>query len=1040
MVKITQETAGYFTFELDGVVVAKNIRNDLFIRNDGGIFRCDFKTATGANILSKQRILLSEVTVVDDQGTSYPPFATPNALFLALIEVGYFDWIGNFGSGGGSTGVNRFRDLLDAFGYVGNDGKVPTVNEAQNRLDPKILYNIRNFNELQDVSSIAIDATLQNKTLTVIPITNGSETVFKIAWVDFPSQNNIPQDGFITLGTQSLEDGYFMASVGYTWRISGGVFGNANEYDIDVPEESEGSYRKDKIVATQDGENPFIYIMGTPSGDENTALEPPTPVGTLQLTTIDIFGDTISNGGDNPIIGIEFITKLSQSDVIINTASSSITLNLDQNGKNRYRIQSTGATATIIGISSIDSGSVIPSQDYIYNGKEILICNETGSVVTLDNMNVGSNLYNFSLGSDLQIPANGIATLKFYEAEGFFKLKSTNFDTTNSVVISSDIENAKNEGNFIYGILDQYTGDEITLSKIDSIPTGNSVDNIIYFEYKEEIYERVFDIYNIQWFGAKGDGVTDCTEAIQACINSCFYRGGGTILTPHGVYIIAGELVTSDNKGNNPNSQLYIPGKRDISGSGTDKVISIKFIGSETPTMNASGFADDKIDQITDGCFWKSTLPFSSVSGTFPSVIGTIGDNPTYNFNVLDVMFEDMWIRVHHDSTVGTYLTAFNMLDCAFSTFNRCRADIDVAGFNSVEHQNMCIGIAPTKSNGGTTVVATNCTSYGYYLGYTVGEHSYYENLNANFCNYAYDISKAGHSSLITKCLAQWNKVILSFNKYDNGYPTAFNFISILELIVENVDLGKWYDSVLDIEDPTNGIQGNCFYTKTISGAGVFPTTLLTKNGGLLLNDKHITLPIAVMEKVADQFKLVIKNKYAIGAFAYVSIDMYGGRGINDTNFFQFGQQDDGTVFLNNTSNKSIDFYTNGIKRGSINANGTITFLSTVQLANATLSNQATALGQIVANTNSSALTLTLTTTARTNYYQHTGTGSTWQLPDATTNVMNRIVCTHKGSGVLTIASTGSQIWESGSASASYIAAVGESVNLYSDGVNWIVL
>jgi len=1141
MVKIIQETAGYFTFELDGVVIAKNIRNDLFIRNDGGIFRCDFKTATGANILSKQRILISDVTVVTDMGVEYPPFATPNALFLALIEVGYFDWMGNFNSGGGSTGVNRFKDLLDTFGYVGNDGKVPTVNEAQNKLDPTVLFNISNFSELYDVSSIAIDASLQNKTLTVLPITNGTETIYKIAWVDFPTPNNIPQDGFITLGTQSLVDGEFTASVGYTWRISGGLFGNATEFQVTVPAEEDGSYRKDKIVVTQDGENPFQYIQGIPSGDENSALEPQTPPGTLQLTTIEIFGDTISNGGDNPIIGTDYITKISQSDVLINTSSSAITLNLDQNGKNRYRIQSTGSNAHILGISKIDSGIVIPNQDYPYNGKEILICNEKTNDLIVDAGTPTSSLYAFE--KSLTIPPDGIATFKMYESEGLFKLKSTNFsivgeyiplsgtvegspitgklkviggigniecDTDNlssldlsegysilngklvyignvndnknyisisdddgiiiydrvlqkglvgeeefdkqgdrkafaqlsdvAPVMSDDISDAKIEGDFIYGILDQYTGEEITLSKITSIPTGNLVDNIIYFQLGSELFKRVFTQYNIQWFGAKGDGITDATQAIQACINSCYYAGGGTILTPTGIYIIAGSLVTSDNTGQNPNSQIYIPSGRDVSGGGTETAKSIKFIGSETPTMNASGFADDKIDQITTGCYWKSTLPFSSVSGTFPSVISTKGNNPTYNFNVIDIMFQDMWIRVHHDSTVGTYLTAFNMLDAAFSTFNRCRADIDVAGFNSVEHQNMCIGIAPTKSNGGTTVVATNCTSYGYYLGYTVGEHSYYENLNANFCNYAYDISKAGHSSLITKCLAQWNKVVLSFNKYDNGYPTAFNFISILELIVENVDLGKWYDSVLDIEDPTNGIQGNCFYTKTISGAGVFPTTLLTKNGGEKLNDKHINLPIAVMEKVSDQLKLVIKNKYASGAFAYASIDMYGGIGIDDSSFFQFGQQDDGTVFLNNTSNKPIDFYTNGTKRGSINADGTITFLSTVQLANATSSNQAAALGQIVANVNSSAVTLNLATTARTNYYQHTGTGATWQLPDATANVMNRIVCTHKGSGVLTIASTGSQIWESGSASPTYVASVGESVNLYSDGVNWIVL
>lgn len=500
------------------------------------------------------------------------------------------------------------------------------------------------------------------------------------------------------------------------------------------------------------------------------------------------------------------------------------------------------------------------------------------------------------------------------------------FDIPNSIKSNESLLLAKRNGDVLYGILDQYTGEEITLSKITSIPTGNIVDNIIYFQLGSELFKRVFTQYNIQWFGAKGDGVTDCTNAIQNCINSCYYAGGGTILTPTGIYIIGGALVTSDNTGQNPNSQLYIPSGRDVSGGGTSVVVSIKFIGEGTATMNASGFTDDKINLINKGCYWKSTLPYSSTSGVLPSVIGTKGDNPSYNFNIIDVVFEDMWIRTHHDSTVGTYMTAFNMLDAAFSTFNRCRADIDVAGWNTVTHQNMSIGIAPTKTNGGTTVVATNCTSYGYQIGYTVGEHSYYENLNANFCNYAYDISKGGHGSLLTRCLAQWNKVVLSFNKYDNGYPTAFHFININELVVENVALGKWYDSVVDVEDTTNGIQGNCFFTKTVSGAGVFPTTLLTKVGGLKLNDKHITRPIAVLEKDVEILKLVVKNDMPTSPFAYASTDYLGGSSITESTKLQVGQSSDGTSFVFNNANKPLEFYTNGAKRMSIGATGDITY------------------------------------------------------------------------------------------------------------------
>lgn len=436
---------------------------------------------------------------------------------------------------------------------------------------------------------------------------------------------------------------------------------------------------------------------------------------------------------------------------------------------------------------------------------------------------------------------------------GDFQLLNSNQQNIaiNPYIFSNeDLSLANRKGDILYGILDQYTGEELTLEKIISIPTGNSVDNIIYFQLGSELFQRVFTEYNIEWFGAVGDNSTDCTEQIQACINSCFYAGGGTILKQNKFYVIAGDLITSDNLGFNPNSQLYIPSAKDISISGGKTVVSIVFKGASTPTMNASGFTDDNIDLINQGSCFRSTLSYSETSGVLPSVIGIAGANTEigYPFTVADVRFEDFWIRTPHDNVVGTYMTAFNMMKATFTTFRNCRADIDVAGWNTVEHQNMCIGIAPCGSNGGTTVVVDNCTSYGYYIGYTLGEHSYFSNVNVNFCNYGFDIAKAGHSSVILRALSQWNKTTMSFNKYDNSYPTLFHFINIYELTIENVSLGKWYDTITDIEDSTNGIMGNCFFTKTISGAGVFPNTPILKIGAEKLFTKHITEEIPTNE------------------------------------------------------------------------------------------------------------------------------------------------------------------------------------------------
>ena len=43
--------------------------------------------------------------------------------------------------------------------------------------------------------------------------------------------------------------------------------------------------------------------------------------------------------------------------------------------------------------------------------------------------------------------------------------------------------------------------------------------------------------YNVKDFGAKGDGVTLDTEAIQRTIDACAAAGGGTVLLPTGTYL-----------------------------------------------------------------------------------------------------------------------------------------------------------------------------------------------------------------------------------------------------------------------------------------------------------------------------------------------------------------------------------------------------------------------------------------------------------------------------------------------------------------------
>lgn len=59
--------------------------------------------------------------------------------------------------------------------------------------------------------------------------------------------------------------------------------------------------------------------------------------------------------------------------------------------------------------------------------------------------------------------------------------------------------------------------------------------------------DRFADMVNVRDFGAKGDGVTDDTEAIQAALQANFDRDGGTVFVPAGTYVLTDTLYLGGN-------------------------------------------------------------------------------------------------------------------------------------------------------------------------------------------------------------------------------------------------------------------------------------------------------------------------------------------------------------------------------------------------------------------------------------------------------------------------------------------------------------
>ena len=188
---ITKQTGGYFLFQLsiDGVAQSpvSSIRNDLLTVGN----ELHFKTANGANIVKKQNILPTDLTIIDGVSTT---FTTVDQVWNKLIAIGYFAWLSS-----SNSGVNRFDNLLDTFQYFGKDGQVCVVDEAQLKIKPVTFYNKRLFTELEDTP----DVLVANKMVVVNPTATGLIFVDQQTQVASSPTGNIFFQNIIPITTQT---------------------------------------------------------------------------------------------------------------------------------------------------------------------------------------------------------------------------------------------------------------------------------------------------------------------------------------------------------------------------------------------------------------------------------------------------------------------------------------------------------------------------------------------------------------------------------------------------------------------------------------------------------------------------------------------------------------------------------------------------------------------------------------------------------------------------------------------------------------------
>lgn len=197
---ITKQTGNVFSLVVDGGEPIISEQNRLTTIGD----YCNFKTANGANLVLKQNILYSDITIVD--GSPVVPTSVIN-LWTTLISIGFFEGVAVSGGGG----VLNFDELLDTFNYLGRAGQIVVVNNSETGLTT-ISYSV-----FTSADRIKLDGIETGAQVNVIPNwaqTNPLAPDYILGKPDPSSSDTQYLDGFIgiTVGFDVGQQNYQIPS------------------------------------------------------------------------------------------------------------------------------------------------------------------------------------------------------------------------------------------------------------------------------------------------------------------------------------------------------------------------------------------------------------------------------------------------------------------------------------------------------------------------------------------------------------------------------------------------------------------------------------------------------------------------------------------------------------------------------------------------------------------------------------------------------------------------------------------------------------
>lgn len=248
-------------------------------------------------------------------------------------------------------------------------------------------------------------------------------------------------------------------------------------------------------------------------------------------------------------------------------------------------------------------------------------------------------------------------------------------------------------------------------------------------------------VFNVMAYGAKGDGVTDDTAAINAAVTAAFNAGVadssfyGEVYFPPAIYLLSGATTQSSSyKGN---AQIPLP---------LQATTGVKFTMVFRGAREASALPHWQQTAIQkSGAVLVSTIA-QSVSGTWgpPSVIG--GPTPAQGYGQASGLFNNMLISIQgltiivpsNPQTMGFDFSGMAEISVTTATVNASTAP--GSGLPTVPTHSWAAGIYTPQRQNNDMCLIENFSCEGMYVGMILSEHLTINHAQVIYCKIGLDI------------------------------------------------------------------------------------------------------------------------------------------------------------------------------------------------------------------------------------------------------------------------------------------------------------